>query len=318
MKSKKLYIIGNGFDLAHNLGSSYYDFHDWLNGTNYIQDNPSDDGNFLSIVDEILAFAGDREYDSWRDFENALGEIDLESYLNSIASQYNPGIEEMGDLSDYVYSHVDLFSTQLGLDNVGERFAEWARTIPVYHDCRPVYEDDIDENGLFLTFNYTDTLEKVYQIKPSNVLHMHGSASKAGSPIIVGHKKTYDVSKLQEWEKKAFGKDAGIATLLVGALNNLRKDTTTIISDHKQWFDDLRDSGIEEIYLYGLSFGEVDDEYYKKIHEVLPNAKWIFAVYKPKKYGVNNINKFIKRIGINKSQCSAFDQDAWEKAEVNL
>jgi len=316
--AKKLYIIGNGFDLAHKLGSSYYDFHDWLNGTNYVQDNPSDDGNFLSIIDEILVFAGDKKYDSWRDFENALGEIDVESYLNSIASQYDPDIEEMGDLADYVYSNVDIFSAQLGLGNVRERFAEWARTIPVYNDCTPVYEDNIDKNGLFLTFNYTDTLEKVYHINPNNILHVHGSASKAGSPIIVGHKKTYDANKLKEWEKKVFGKDAGIATLIVRALNSLRKDTKTIISKHKKWFDDLQVSGIEEVHLYGLSFGEVDDEYYKKIHEVLPNAKWIFAVYKPKRYGVKNISAFIKRIGIDKSLCSAFDQDTLDKNEVAL
>ena len=34
--NKMLYIIGNGFDLAHNMKSSYRDFKEWLCGSGNI------------------------------------------------------------------------------------------------------------------------------------------------------------------------------------------------------------------------------------------------------------------------------------------
>ena len=39
---------------------------------------------------------------------------------------------------------------------------------------------------MFLNFNYTDTLEKVYGIPASNILYIHGNALR-GNNLILGH-----------------------------------------------------------------------------------------------------------------------------------
>jgi hypothetical protein len=34
-----------------------------------------------------------------------------------------------------------------------------------------------DKNDYFITFNYTKTLELIYDIRPDNIIHLHGSLS---------------------------------------------------------------------------------------------------------------------------------------------
>lgn len=44
----------------------------------------------------------------------------------------------------------------------------------------------INNNSLFLNFNYTDTLEKTYNICSENILYIHGKALN-GDRLIIGH-----------------------------------------------------------------------------------------------------------------------------------
>jgi hypothetical protein len=39
----------------------------------------------------------------------------------------------------------------------------------------------------FLTFNYTPTLQRLYGVPESNVLHIHGRANLPDSDLIFGH-----------------------------------------------------------------------------------------------------------------------------------
>ena len=65
MSCHKLYIIGNGFDLAHGMRTSWGDFRNWLRYTGHMSLE-----NFWESVFET---------DLWKDFENALGEYELNS-----------------------------------------------------------------------------------------------------------------------------------------------------------------------------------------------------------------------------------------------
>lgn len=322
MKNQKLYIIGNGFDLAHDLPTSYTDFYDWLRGTNYQVDNTKDYSEFVSQMDEIFVHANNGEpIEWWSDFENALGNLQIDAYIESIAKEYND--DDPGTLSEQVYAHVDYIAKPWGLDEIQAKFTEWVKNIPVYEDVEPCFTaEDIDKDGLFLTFNYTDTLEKIYGVNPENILHIHGQASDPDAKIVVGHITQYDSRNYAKTEEKLFGVDADIFPLLVDTMNGLKKPVEEILMNNHDWFDNLAKQNITEIHLYGLSFGEIDDDYFNIIHELLPNANWIFAVHAPseraEKRSVMRINNFIERIGIAKEKCSAFDQDSILNEEIEL
>ena len=64
-----LYIIGNGFDLAHGIKSSYWNFREWL-GNNR--------SNLIGMMD--IFFSNQR--DVWSSIEQALGEYNEESILD--------------------------------------------------------------------------------------------------------------------------------------------------------------------------------------------------------------------------------------------
>src|SRR5574344_2933936 len=66
---KTLCIIGNGFDLAHGVKSSYYDFRKFLGK------NP----DLREIMEEYI-----RQPDIWGDFENSLAHLDREMLINNI------------------------------------------------------------------------------------------------------------------------------------------------------------------------------------------------------------------------------------------
>ena len=68
--SHSLYIIGNGFDLAHGMKTSWQDFYDWLKSNGY---NP-----LITFCENNFSL----ETDLWQDFEKALGEYDLNSIFD--------------------------------------------------------------------------------------------------------------------------------------------------------------------------------------------------------------------------------------------
>lgn len=302
---KNLYIIGNGFDLAHELPTSYDDFHDYLKGTSYFQENnDNDDTLFVSKMEEIFGYT-ENNINLWSDFENALGDLNVGEYIESLAEEY--GEENPGRLTEQVYARLEYIETKMALDVVQEKFAKWVREIEVYDDIVPCFS--IDPDALFFTFNYTNTLEKVYKIDPNQVLHIHGSASQIDSEIIVGHRTNYNPRDYEKMEEKLFGVDADIFPLITRVMNGLQKNTRNIINDNQQWFSNLAKQQITDIYLYGLSFGKIDDDYYKEILKKLPDVKWHFAVYTGDKGSIGRISSFIKRIKVSRNNCSAFNQD---------
>ena len=52
-------------------------------------------------------------------------------------------------------------------------FAKWAKSIEISHHK----VISLNPNSIFLTFNYTDTLEELYAIPENQILHIHGLTS---------------------------------------------------------------------------------------------------------------------------------------------
>jgi hypothetical protein len=69
------------------------------------------------------------------------------------------------------------------LDEFIEEFKNWVDSIDITN-IKKIRDLPLDSK--YLTFNYTETLEKVYAIPKSNILHIHGSRL-SDKEYIIGH-----------------------------------------------------------------------------------------------------------------------------------
>ena len=306
---KTLYIIGNGFDSANNMPTSYGHFCKWL--------RDSKDENARRLHWALSHFA---EYsnvgDIWSSVEEGLGKVDIKAYLEDIKSEHiGPGetfVDNYGKVHAAANAWHDI-DTEAVLENISDYFADWIHSIQVAKEVDPELAQWLDPNGLFLSFNYTATIEDLYGIKPQNILHIHGFAKDKQARLIFGHGTQYDLNELEKIGDEVLGFDAdGIAKSYGQALNKLYKDTESILGEQQNWFENLSNAGVDKIYCYGHSLGAVDDAYFQEIVKRLPKAQWTFYIYEGKDIIEFEKNKadvlhFISRMHIDKNKCKAYD-----------
>lgn len=286
-----LFIIGNGFDLAHELKTSYDDFRAYLQEEYpdadskefimpYVYTMPDggetvDDELAVSFLMRIISTT---EGDRWRDVETTLGLLDFDECFDGI--DYDLDSDDDIDPWKQVYRNEDIaLNLLLPMTKISEYFSDWIDTIeisdrmPKKHDFARLINANED---LFLTFNYTETLEQVYGAK--NVCHIHG---KQGEEILFGHGNDTDYSD------KNMSAYIGAENILDQIQANLRKDTYSALKQHIDFFDKI-DSQVNKVYSFGFSFSEVDAVYIEQICSKLtnPNTVWYLNGYddKSKRY----------------------------------
>lgn len=137
-----------------------------------------------------------------------------------------------------------------------------------------------------LSFNYTETVEHVYN--NTNVFHIHG---KQGQEIYVGHGN----EEIFEDESNVVLEEA-----MWRLRKSLRKNTKEILKRSEKTFFDRIDTEIKKIFVYGFSFGEVDEPYIKRIKEILPEAEWNVQAYLSKDF--LEFRKKLVDIGIDENK----------------
>lgn len=191
-----LFIIGNGFDLANNLQTSYDDFRTFLldkyvhvKRARSIRIPQIRKNAFDVTINDAAAFIyriiTQTEGLLWRDVEHALGEID-----------YTPLFEETNNFNNYQ----DIIQAVVcSLPKIQFLFEDWVRSINEKEVCRlEKFQDLINpDEDLFVTFNYTDLLEVEYGAK--KVCHIHGSRH---GDIIFGHGNTQRFRIISNSENK--------------------------------------------------------------------------------------------------------------------
>lgn len=257
---KTLIVIGNGFDLASGIKSSYSDFKKWLqkNGKH----------SLINLMDTFFS----NKRDVWGDIEKALGEYDEDSILDYCKPvegiDYDHAMRSMvavEDAPNWIFKPV--------LDEFIEEFKNWVDSIDITN-IKKIRDLPLDSK--YLTFNYTETLEKVYAIPKSNILHIHGSRL-SDKEYIIGHDNPRnpndaynDESQMlylqQTWSK------------IIEWMNSLTKDSTSIIHQNLNFFNGLSD--IEQVVIYGHSFYEVDWPYMEEIVKHIGIDKpWTISYY---------------------------------------
>jgi len=162
-----LFIIGNGFDRAHGLGTSYVDFRNYLEREDwsYLVRLEAPYNCFPESNRELV------EERLWREFENNLSSINEEEIVDGGIS-LDMGLES-GDVGIEDTLNV-YWEEQYGyIQRLNDYIKSWVEQIDI---CVPKKANIIKRysDDLFINFNYTLILEKVYKIEKNQILHIHG------------------------------------------------------------------------------------------------------------------------------------------------
>lgn len=277
LNKQTLVVIGNGFDLASGIKSSYSDFKQWL--------QLNDKHRLIGLMDTFFS----NQRDVWGNIEKALGEYDEDSILEYCKPDeeidYDHPTRSMAAVEDnpeWIFKPV--------LDEFIEAFKDWVNSIDIANAEKV---RDLPVECKYLTFNYTETLEMIYGIPESNILHIHGSRI-LDKEYIIGHNNFRNPNDAYKDESQMlYLQDTW--SKIIEWMNGLVKDSTSIIRQNKDFFDSLSD--IEQIVVYGHSFFEVDWSYMEEIVKHVGVVKpWAISYYCPK--DLERINGFVKKMGL--------------------
>lgn len=299
---KKLYIIGNGFDIHHGIPSRYSDYRVWLEDNN------------VKLIDELREIYDVDSETWWNEFELKLGSPDLGYYIDKIAEENQPDFSSDDFLDrDYNKSESQAENEIGGLvTSVRKSFADWIASFPQPSSGKKISLDKTD--ALFINFNYTNTLQRLYNVSRENILFIHGNVGI--DDLVLGHNKTYKElinefspdlptppsdlkgEELYEWyeENGDGGEDYIHQTIREASVRevcDLRKDTDRIIKSYEDVFRKLHD--VCEIYIYGWSFSPIDLPYLDKIISVIDksNVVWKVSYYSDNDKG--KANKYFQK-----------------------
>lgn len=293
MNSTKLYIIGNGFDLHHNLKTSYAHF------CQYVKKNNIELFNFLEYYLNI-----DLDNNGlWKDFEKSLGTFDNKAFHRDYDNS-EPSSDEFR-LSD-IFGVIDELTerSSLMIEEMREALYDWINEIDYYD--KKYKELPLEFDAKYLIFNYTSTLEKLYNISEKNILHIHNYVTNDINNLIFGHDRIIESSPMLDNEgnsnypTSSFLETEGASKML---LTQFYKDTNKIINENEAFFLSLK--YIKEIIVLGHSLNDIDLPYFKHIIKIVGNdIKWKISYHydteyeemkeKMKSFGVISEVTFIK------------------------
>ncbi|MBQ8680684.1 MAG: bacteriophage abortive infection AbiH family protein [Treponema sp.] len=276
----KLFIIGNGFDLNHGYNTSYKNF------KNYIYSNSYEIGSF-SLKDY---FPDDD--DLWSDFENNLEFIDFKESTDFFLGDLTP---EMSD-KEWERECSRRSALQDSFEEAPEKLYPALCTALSDFICKETsskvsaqskFSSIMTKNDIYITFNYSKTLENLYNIPETNINHIHGIAYPSFPPdyddidityedpsIIFGHG---DLHKIKHTAEESNPMNPN------GCLNDLNT-TMKKVYQIKSFIDFIKNYAFDSIEIIGHDFGKVDLPYFKALNKILNTSEvinyWLFDMSK--------------------------------------
>lgn len=285
MSITKLYIIGNGFDIFNGINSRYSDF------KNYVQEKDRD------LYEALNEYFNSDEL--WSDFEETLAYIDTDKIIDD-ASNFlvSYGAEDWSDANHHDYQYEVQSAIDVITVSLKELFTKWILSL----DIPNIPKLKFSTNSAFINFNYTNTLEKTYNISSSNIIYIHNKAIDENSTLIIGHSRnpTLDnaFDKQNEWEEG----DVRVAEgnrILDSYFEETYKNTDTIINDNLKYFNHL--NNIDEVFIFGHSISIVDIKYFEIVKEkVQEDSIWTVSYYCDEQR--DKLKNSLEKIGIDKEK----------------
>ena len=262
MGANNLVIVGNGFDLYHGVRSSFWHYKEWLIKRNH---------ELYNQLERYIDVGGNW----WNDFERNLGDFNIviilrecpRNYKRYKDSRFPPALSYPGN------SFFDEIRNKITVS-----FEEWVKTLAPVPNYIPI---PLPEAQLYISFNYTDSLERLYGISEEHILYIHGKAS-CGDDLVFGHGKShFEIERdfqqkygLKEsdsfYDAGTFGDEEYQLTLNISSLK--KNPYTQIVKYDGILLPAVKDS--DEVFIYGFSFSEVDFQYIDWIAEQKPNLIW--------------------------------------------
>lgn len=322
-----LYIIGNGFDISHGLKTRYSDLKD------FVKENDSD--TYEQIMNQL--FIG--KEDLWSVFEESVGIDDtyfLDKFEEASANAYEIGENmdvggdwQLGDVwsqaenndidrAESISSYLVEASKGLNFKDLYSRILQrLSELLLIAEQQKIVSKENLitmfnnDENVKFITFNYTHTLESIYNIKKSDITYIHG---EIGNDVLIFGNDEKNICYLNtkqfnkedslyvEWMKsdeesiddtidsrqyELFNLHAYSAQESPNAVDNSIQ-VKEYNDSKKEWIketqidvfkDKINNLDVDKIIVLGHSLGEVDKEYFEILNKSFPDAAWTLSYY---------------------------------------
>lgn len=254
--TRLLYIIGNGFDLHHRIPSSYADFGCYISGV---------DLSMHRLFENYFPF--DR---NWADFENTLAHLNVDLILDEVSTYLVPySADDWSDAFHHDYQYeIDRIVSSLS-EGLKKRFTEWIcrLAIPAPSSCQvPLL--DLPLHSRYLTFNYTNTLQKLYGVSPGHVTYIHNQAVGLDSNLVLGHGVSPKTIASLNAGADLEDQDTRVTQAnecIDDYFSKTYKPADRVISAHQAFFNSLSD--VKRICVLGHSLSEVDWPYFSLIAE---------------------------------------------------
>ena len=262
-----LYIIGNGFDLYHGLPTSYGHFSD------YVKEH---DNELAELVEKYYFHKINSDF--WSDFEENLSGLDddlLREYGLNYLEDY--GCDHWRDAFHHDYQYeLDRIIDRI-TQGIRKSFCNWLSQISF--DGLEQKAILIERDAYYLTFNYTRTLEKVYDIPIHNILHIHGTFNSHDNvEIIYGHGgRPYIIEKGIDDPRVAEGEE-----IIKDYFDKTKKPVKQIIHRYQKFFYRMI-VDVKNVTIVGHSMNEIDYPYFKRIcNSIKGRVDWNYYYHSTK------------------------------------
>jgi len=308
--SDKIYIIGNGFDLHHELKTKYSDFAKYLKANNE---------GLYDMLEKHISYPQSDE-DLWYKFEENLANLDADEILSEhsiILPDY--ASDDFRVANRYAFPDTMTEYYEKLTEGLIEEFESFIQSVQ-YLIISDELKVELDIDSFFLTFNYTNTLEKLYKIDKKNILYIHNSAFYGSGQIILGHgidpkrfqkespepPDDVDIDNYEKWYQENDDYEYSFNTgeeNLMGYFEATFKPTKEIINNHASFFSSI--GKYKEIFILGHSLSDIDLPYFEEIFKnSSPNAEWKVSYYNGEE-GKKHFETLIS-LGIRKDKIELF------------
>lgn len=287
MDAKTLYVIGNGFDLYHGIPSSYGNFKEFVRA--------NDNEVFRWVEDYIPA----GEY--WSELESSLADLDTDNIVDErmqFLGSYDADDWSDSGHHDFQYE-VERVASGLS-STLQELFRQWVSSLPIPDaSSTPVHLETLDSQALYLTFNYTNTLSKLYGIDPEKILHIHGSED-AGDELILGHAwEAQQRTPLNRQDEDPDSYDHRVAEALDeldAYFDKTFKQSERIIAENEAFFRFLE--SVEEVRVLGHGLSRVDQAYFVKLVDAIKRREVCWKVAYRNSSDIERFRKALAGFGV--------------------
>lgn len=280
---KRIVVLGNGFDLACGLKTSFYDCYKTISKQFITPNGYNSQCNLIIFLIYSTFFASDSvkkafqsalnidSYDNWMDIELLLNHFALGDMFKVAEKAFNNEIEVNYSTSATTRALVSYFKLRHSLCENFELFVneelyqfeilvrEYLRVVTYNQELAETKKEDLIERiaGIgddykIMTFNYTSPMSRM---KTNDVNYVHGSI---WSEIIIG-------IEILELKESDYYHKVGSLISDKSMLTKTRQKLSHVAIDEKN--NSVLDKDVKKIVFYGHSLGEQDYSYFQSLFD---------------------------------------------------